>query len=573
MLRRLLPITVLAGAALFAPSPAAAAVACIYDPGTSRVTISMSTTEDQAGVRRIGNAIGVGGTGLPFAACGTARVTNTNRIVVNATGPGRQVFQVSLEDGQFRPGRSAEGTGVSEIEIEVNLGFGTDYLWVDGDSVAENFRFGTLGANLNGDGDLDVDPNGVDGLVVGGGGGDDRIGLQGGLGTGSAYSFPTNPAATETTLEGHGGNDTLTGGPIRETFYGGPGRDLIKGGGGEDLMYGDTGADRLEGGADGDGLYPEEGDDVIVGGAGSDYYGSEATADGRDTFSGGPGSDTASYFDRVGDVRVDLDSVADDGLAGEGDNIRRDVENLTSGDGDDRLIGNGAANQFFGEGGADRLDGLGGNDELNAGASADADADRLNGGADDDTLEGGGGADVLNGGADEDFLDDGPGNDEIDAGSGRDSISQGAAANGADTIEGGSGFDSLLYSSRGIGVNVSVNNTANDGQAGELDNVLSDVEVVEGSPVGDVLSGNALPNFLVGHGGADDIFGFDGADRLFGEAGTDDVTGGDGLDYLNGGADADNVFASDSNRDEVDGDTGTDSCNIDVGLDVVLNCP
>jgi Ca2+-binding RTX toxin-like protein len=278
------------------------------------------------------------------------------------------------------------------------------------------------------------------------------MGLQGGLGTGSPYRASPFPFL-ETSLDGGAGNDLLTGGPNRETFYGGTGNDTLRGGGGNDLMYGNAGADRLEGGADGDGLYPGTGNDVILGGAGGDSFGAEGGLDGADDFRGGAGSDSVSYVSRSAAVRVDFDGVADDGLPGEHDNIRPDVENASGGAGADRLIGNGFANTFRGNAGADFLDGRGGDDP-----------DQVNGGADNDVLEGGDGGDVLNGGADDDQLDDGLGSDILNGGTGNDLFDQGTGTNGPDVISGGAGgLDQVFYSSRSAGVSVSLDNTANDG--------------------------------------------------------------------------------------------------------------
>lgn len=522
-------------------------------------------------MRRIGNRIGVGGTSLTFAACGAATVRNTSRIVVTATGSGQQLLLISLEDGPFQPGTPRESTGVSEIEFEVNLGNGSDGVRIEGGPSAEDIRLGMAGSNLNGDGDADVLPTGVDGWTLRGNGGADRVGAQGGLGTGGAYNVGAFTYG-ETSLGGGPGNDVLIGGPVRETFYGDAGRDTLRGGGGNDLMYGDAGADRLVGGADGDGLYPGLGNDLIIGGGGGDYFGTESGPDGADEFRGGPGIDTVSFFDRTGAVRVDLDARADDGLSGERDNIRPDVEEIYGGSGADRLIGNGAANLLYGDAGADRIEGLGGDDELIGGSTSENHADVLLGGSGDDLLEAGGGADVLSGGADADEMVDGPGSDAVNGGPGNDLFAQDSGPNGGDVMSGGAGFDHVSYATRAAAVNVSVNNIANDGGAGEADNVRDDVEIVEGTPFGDTLTGNGLANILAGGGGADILFGFDGIDRLLGDAGIDNLNGGDGLDDLNGGPDNDTINAVDGGRDLVDGGTGAgDNCNTEA-FDQVSNC-
>lgn len=540
---------------------------CSYDAGTRRVTIQLSAAMDAVTISRIGNGIAYSGGG-PLALCGAARVTNTNRIVVTATGPGQQAVTLVMTNGRFEPGRTHESSGVSEIEFQLDLGAGSDGVIVHGTNGADNLRLGTGGANLNGDGDVDVTTTGADGWSFYGGQGADRIGVQGGLGTGSAYHG--NPFTLgETYVNGEGGNDLLVGGPERETFNGGAGSDRLKAGGGNDLMYGDSGADRLEGGADGDGLYPGAGNDLVIGGGGRDSFGAEAGADGSDEFRGGPGRDRASYFGRVGAVRVDTDNRADDGATGEHDNIRADVENIDGGDGDDRLTGNGVNNELDGWGGADTLVGGGGDDEL----TGDLGGDTLKGGADDDLVDGGPGTDGLYGGADEDEIVDGPDPDVMNAGPGMDTIDQGASPNGADVIFGGPGLDDVTYANRAALVNVSLNNLVGDGGAGENDNVRDDVEAVIGTPFGDTLSGNGLANFLIGGGGVDFLFGFDGIDRLVGDADGDTLNGGDGFDTLDGGSENDTLNANDGSRDEVDGGAGVgDVCNVDPS-DFVAGCP
>src|SRR3954447_4939149 len=67
-------------------------------------------------------------------------------------------------------------------------------------------------------------------------------------------------------------------------------------------------------------------------GAGNDQVGLGAGADtlkpgtGADVLSGGAGIDLADYSARTGDLTITLDDHAGDGEAGEGDNVRSDVE-------------------------------------------------------------------------------------------------------------------------------------------------------------------------------------------------------------------------------------------------------
>jgi Ca2+-binding RTX toxin-like protein len=108
------------------------------------------------------------------------------------------------------------------------------------------------------------------------------------------------------------------------------------------------------------------GDDTFVGDSGSD------------SFSGGPGFDTISYANRTqaynaGPVTVTLDDAANDGRAGENDNVMSDVEHVIGTAADDRLTGSP---------GADTLEGGDGNDIIDGGSGADT----LLGGAGDDVI-------------------------------------------------------------------------------------------------------------------------------------------------------------------------------------------
>jgi hypothetical protein len=130
----------------------------------------------------------------------------------------------------------------------------------------------------------------------------------------------------------------------------------------------------------------------VAGGAGSDHI--ENSANGVIRFDGGDGNDTlvtgpaasayllggagadlmassagccsiASYsdHDRSG-VRVTLDGKANDGVAGEGDDVR--TSGVIGSPGPDVISGDARANSLTGSGGADVLDGGGGDDSINA---------------------------------------------------------------------------------------------------------------------------------------------------------------------------------------------------------------
>ena len=106
------------------------------------------------------------------------------------------------------------------------------------------------------------------------------------------------------------------------------------------------------------------GDDTVAGlGGRDDLVGSRAN-DGADEFSGGPGFDLVDYRDRPASVRVSLDDIADDGEAGERDNLGPDVERVRGTEHDDTLIGSPAKDLIVALAGDDLIDGKGGGDDV-----------------------------------------------------------------------------------------------------------------------------------------------------------------------------------------------------------------
>ena len=85
-------------------------------------------------------------------------------------------------------------------------------------------------------------------------------------------------------------------------------------------------------------------------------------AQASDSLTGGGGADIVDYTSRTAPLHIDLDGVADDGAAGEHDNVAADVTVVNSGSGNDILVGSGIHNILSGGGGNDRLNGAGNND-------------------------------------------------------------------------------------------------------------------------------------------------------------------------------------------------------------------
>jgi hypothetical protein len=147
----------------------------------------------------------------------------------------------------------------------------------------------------------------------------------------------------------------------------------------------------------------------------------------------------------------------------------------------------------------------------------------LNGTAGDDTISGLGGNDRINGLGGNDVLDGGPGSDDLAGGSGRDAVS---------------------YATAAAPVVVTIDDLANDGTAGEQDNVQTDVEDLFGGAGNDRLTGSAGANTIDGGPGADRIIGGAGGDALFGGEGDDRIESLDGrVDRVECGPGDDAVIA------------------------------
>src|SRR2546423_6866002 len=117
---------------------------------------------------------------------------------------------------------------------------------------------------------------------------------------GSNSTF-NNSAFTAIKVSGNGGNDKITiSSTITRpaTLLGGAGNDSLTGGGGNDVLDGGSGAD---------------------------------------TMKGGGGNDTADYTSRSAPLTVGLGTIADDGEAGENDNVNIDIETVLGGSGSDSL--------------------------------------------------------------------------------------------------------------------------------------------------------------------------------------------------------------------------------------------
>jgi hypothetical protein len=183
-------------------------------------------------------------------------------------------------------------------------------------------------------------------------------------------------------VDGGGGDDRLAGSPLADALYGGRGRDVVRGNGGNDTLR-DGRLPRLvtpeEDPGEGRAFPPPQLEPAI------------AVPAERDVFDGGLGTDTLGYEGRRRGVIADIartDRHA--GAPGEADSLRG-LENLVGGNGDDRLLGDDAANAMAGGSGDDRLVGRVGDDELEGGEGSN----RARGGPGDDIVGAGAQADVV----------------------------------------------------------------------------------------------------------------------------------------------------------------------------------
>ena len=290
---------------------------------------------------------------------------------------------------------------------------------------------------------------------------------------------------------------------------------------------------------------------IVQLGAGDDSFAAElAAAPGNPNtdVDGGPGADSLSanvpgglraiYAGRSAPVSATLDGAANDGEAGEGDQLGTGVNGVTGGSAPDMIVGGPAR-------------------------------DHLRGGAGDDSVRGQGGDDLLEGGDGSDNIDGGDGDEEL------------SGEPGADNVRGGPGADSMRYFRAGDerAVTASLDDQPGDGVEGENDNIGSDVEGLTGGEGNDTLIGNDSPNVLVAEFGADTADGRGGDDTLVAsEAGIGRLTGGPGRDSFDGIATFDTVESRDGVAEEItcreegippiDGDPTDTGSNCIVGLQV-----
>ena len=385
-------------------------------------------------------------------------------------------------------------------------GDGTDTAEVNGGNGAEVFTVTPNGSRVRFDrltpAPFSIDIGTTENLVVNMNGGDDTFTASNGLAN-----------LINLTVDGGGGNDSITGGDGNDTLFGGDGDDVIIGGRGSDKLFGGAGNDTFV-------WNPGDGSDTIEGQDGSDtmLFNGANIAEKIDIEAN---HHRVTFTRDVAAITMDLNGVENirfNGLGGAdtitvGDLTETGVTEVALDFGSNG-VGDGAADQAIvtgtnradqitvvGAAGAVTVAGLaaevdlsdveGANDALliNAGAGNDTiNAGNLPSGIIHLTIDGGAGNDTIAGSQGDDMLIGGDGNDTVIGGRGNDVAFLGNGndtfvwnpGDGSDIVEGQSGTDTLQFNGSNIGENMDL--SANGQRLRlfrDVGNVVMDVDGVE----------------------------------------------------------------------------------------------
>jgi Ca2+-binding RTX toxin-like protein len=470
--------------------------------------------------------------GLPvFTGAGDyASLANTSSVFIAIHEPGRVTLDLT--------GGHLQDAGGADLPIDiVNFSFGWARLTVtgtSGDDVMHLTRDSwTATLDLDGDGVEELSTRLEEIRIKGRQGNDSLSATADAIEPNLLYVF--NGGQGDDALVGSDGADTLLGGPGNDFLSGGSESDYIEGGKGLDTIEGGEGSDIIGGGGDGDVItagsgndwvydssghdqintdegndqvYDWSGDDHIITSDGDDsvhdFNGDDivAAGDGDDSIFGGNGEDMLegwlgmdTIYAAAGNDEVTGGAGNDMLFGGQGDDFIMGSDNYTDGpdDGDDVIVGNAGNDAVLAGWGDDTI--IGGNISGPDNASASND-DYLMGESGDDFIAGGRGRDIIDGldGNDQlqgdqdddsvagsrgdDLVIGGQGDDFLTGYEGDDIFPMGATIDGADQVSGGPGEDTVDYLSRRDAASVTLDNQANDGVAGENDNIVEDIEVV-----------------------------------------------------------------------------------------------
>jgi Ca2+-binding RTX toxin-like protein len=399
-----------------------------------------------------------------------------------------------------------------------------------------------VGGGLNGAADWDsaaagdqtVPANGTFVVVVNGGDGNDALTV-----------LAKDTEIFNTTLNGDGGDDVLTGADTNDSLGGGDGNDRLVGAKGTDTMAGGAGNDTLVWN-NGDGS-----DRILIGDAGNDGVEVNGSPNLGDVFTLAP-EPGGVRFQRTNLVPFTLDTATE----------RFQVNGLGGGDSVTANDGVGALTLLSVDGGAgaDTVIGSDGPDLLLGGEGNDA----LSGRSGDDRIVGDRGNDTMNGGAGDDTLvwNNGDATDVVNGDAGRDDVEVNGAPAAGDVFSvqpngGRIRFDrpNLVPFSLDIGSSETMHanglggdDTITVGEVGSFSVTAS------GGPGNDALTSGGSSETLLGGSGNDTINPGGGIDVVFGDEGNDQVNVRDRTaDLAFGGAGNDSAVADPPNLDTLDG--------------------
>jgi Ca2+-binding RTX toxin-like protein len=486
-------------------------------------------------------------------------------------------------------------------------------------------------------------------VLLGGAAGDRLTALFGGsilLGDAGTVVFDDgSPEANDvfTTTPEVGGDDILIGGPQTNILIGGAGKDTITGGDGDDVILGDggyverdsfnvllvartlddatgdtdvitggDGHDVILGGAGGDIITASLGGDIILGDAGvadldGDVFTTSPTVGGNDQITGGSGLGAGNRSIIIGGAGADIlaGGNGDNVLIGDGGHVTRvggivlqvrtidpasgDADQITSGDGNDIILGGAGGDVITAGLGSDII--LGDNGEVNLNQADSNDILSIEPGTGgDDQITGGSGESFIIGGFGADLITTGAGSAVIlgdngvvrrngaevvtqvrttDADETTGGVDEITSAAGTNVILGGVGGD-LIDAAGGVNLILGDNGVVNVNGT-----VANDIETTEPEVGGDDVITGGADNIIVGGFGADQITLGGGTNTVLGDNGVIRRDGDEqvtqvrttDLDGATGGAD---LITSQGGVNIILGGVGGDLIDAAQGSNIVL---
>ncbi len=510
---------------------------------------------------------------------GPATIASTQSISIDSSNStqGQDKITIDLSNGPLAPGRGIEGTGFSEIEINVKTAGQNliDDLTIIGLPEINFIAIGTAGISLNADDDVDITLAGIESMMVVGGPRNDVISSIGGSFMGDEAVF------LALAVFGGSGNDFLFGGAANTTF-------LFGQDGSDQLVHGRTGGN-ADGGAGTDTFiltatdHPES-VELSKAGASQPRYRVTSPA-GANKLGILSEIEVIRYSAEGGDL-VDMTQLSADYRQATGlSQIVIAVQN-----GANVIKGSGGDDEFEVNGGINRISGLGGNDLFQLfGGTND-----LLGNAGNDLFVVSSGSNSIAGGRDTDRLEfqspfspgvtdfvtfdrDHPSNAIVIqlrenslispvTRSTRASSVEGLEVHGGTDddyldltllsvddlmalridrvlIDGGSGNDTIFGS---MGVDIIDGGIGNDAIAARAGD-----DVIRSGAGDDVVRGNTGNDLIFGGDGNDLLLGGENDDRIFGENGSDTLDGGPGDNFLDEGQEPGGILIRGTDGDDV----------------------